>query len=167
MASTYKPITEIGQPASAVLRQAKLHHIGFAVRSIPKTVEGFAVSIGASWNGVIIHDPLQQVRVTFMSRHEPGPLIELIEPADAKSPISKFVSSGGGLHHFCYEVKSLDDELQLARSVGGLIVKRPLPAVAFEGRRIAWVFTRQKLLLEYLEATPGSIGESEPTGVET
>ena len=29
---------------------------------------------------------------------------------------------------------------------------RPLPAVAFENRRIAWVFTREKLLLEFLES---------------
>src|SRR5580704_5890256 len=126
MASTYKPTTEMAKSGPALLQGAKLHHIGFAVRSISRSVENFAASIGASWNGEVIHDPLQQVRVTFMSHDIPGPLIELIEPADEKSPISKFVSSGGGLHHFCYEVKSLDDELVLARSVGGLIVKRPL-----------------------------------------
>jgi methylmalonyl-CoA/ethylmalonyl-CoA epimerase len=156
MASTYKPAVEMAKSGPTLLRGAKLHHIGFAVRSISRTAEGFAASIGASWNGEVIHDPLQQVRVTFMSRDVSGPLIELVEPAEVKSPISKFVSSGGGLHHFCYEVNSLDDELRLARSVGGLIVKRPLPAVAFGGRQIAWVFTRQKLLLEYLEAATGS-----------
>jgi methylmalonyl-CoA/ethylmalonyl-CoA epimerase len=157
MASTYKPTIDMGKSATTVLRGAKLHHIGFAVSSISRTVEGFALSIGACWNGEVIHDPLQQVRVTFLSRDVPGPLIELIEPAELKSPISKFVSSGGGLHHFCYEVNSLDDELRLARSVGGLIVRRPLPAVAFGGRRIAWVFTRQKLLLEYLAAAPDGV----------
>lgn len=159
MASTYKPAVETDKSGPKLLQGAKLHHIGFAVRSISRTVEGFAASIGAFWKGEVIHDPLQQVRVTFMSRDVPGPLIELVEPADEKSPISKFVSCGGGLHHFCYEVNSLDDELQLARTVGGLIVKRPLPAVAFGGRRIAWVFTRQKLLLEYLETAPGGAEE--------
>jgi hypothetical protein len=31
------------------------------------------------------------------------------------------------------------------------IVRAPTPAVAFEGRRIGWVYTKSKLLLEYLE----------------
>jgi hypothetical protein len=31
------------------------------------------------------------------------------------------------------------------------VVKNPLPAVAFGGRRIAWVYTPEKLLVEYLE----------------
>jgi hypothetical protein len=34
---------------------------------------------------------------------------------------------------------------------GALIMRRPKPAVAFEGRRIAWMLTREKLLVELLE----------------
>jgi len=33
-----------------------------------------------------------------------------------------------------------------------VIVSPPLPAAAFDGRRIAWVVTKDKLLLEFLEA---------------
>ena len=157
MTSTDKAIAEVGNAATTVLRGATLHHIGFVVQSIARTAEGFANAIGAHWDAQVIHDPLQQVRVTFMSRGDSAPLIELIEPAEPKSPVSNFVSAGGGLHHLCYEVTSLDDELRFARSVGSLVVKRPLPAVAFGGRRIAWVVTKQNLLLEYLEATLGSV----------
>jgi len=138
--------------ASTILHGATLHHIGFAVASITAVAPGFAVSLGARWDEKIIHDPLQQARVTFLSRSDGGPLVELVEPAGPGAPLSKFVSAGGGLHHLCYEVKSLDEEVRLARSVGSLIVRPPVPAVAFAGRRIAWLFTKQKLLVEYLEA---------------
>jgi methylmalonyl-CoA/ethylmalonyl-CoA epimerase len=112
----------------------------------------FAHSIGAQWGGEIIHDPLQAARVTFMRWGGPeAPAIELVEPAGENSPLRKFVMKGGGLHHVCYEVDSLDIQLEQSRAAGCLVVKNPLPAVAFGGRRIAWVYTRQKLLVEYLE----------------
>jgi methylmalonyl-CoA/ethylmalonyl-CoA epimerase len=77
--------------------------------------------------------------------------IELVEPAAPDSPVVNFLRKGGGLHHLCYEVSDLEAHLSRMRERGGMVVKRPLPAVAFENRRIAWVFTRQKLLLEFLE----------------
>jgi len=129
-----------------------LHHIGFVVGSIEKTVDRFARSISAQWDGQIIADPLQGVRITFL-RSVASPsesLIELVEPAGAKSPVENFLKRGGGLHHLCYEVDSITAQLQLSRSLGGLVVRQPMPAVAFGGRQIAWVYTADKLLTEYL-----------------
>jgi hypothetical protein len=37
------------------------------------------------------------------------------------------------------------------RSRGAAIASRPKPAVAFNGRRIAWVITAEKFLVELLE----------------
>jgi hypothetical protein len=34
-----------------------------------------------------------------------------------------------------------------------LVVKRPKPAVAFGGRRIAWMLTAEKMLIEFVETT--------------
>lgn len=34
---------------------------------------------------------------------------------------------------------------------GAIIARRPKPAVAFQGRRIAWMLTAEKLLVELLE----------------
>ncbi len=129
-----------------------LHHIGFVVGSIEKTVDRFARSISAQWDGHIIADPLQGVRVTFLrSIASPSEaLVELVEPVGAKSPVQNFLKRGGGLHHLCYEVDSLTAQLQLSRTLGGLVVRQPMPAVAFGGRHIAWVYTADKLLTEYL-----------------
>ncbi|MGA8215534.1 MAG: VOC family protein [Candidatus Sulfotelmatobacter sp.] len=130
---------------------ALLHHIGIVVPQIRPVLEGFAASIGAQPDSEIIYDPLQEVSVAFMRPSTPGPAVELIEPAAENCPVSNLARSGGGLHHLCYEVNDLEAELEIARSHGGIVVRKPLPAVAFGGRRIAWVFTRYKLLLEYLE----------------
>jgi methylmalonyl-CoA/ethylmalonyl-CoA epimerase len=130
----------------------KLHHIGFVVLSIQESAESFACSLGATWDGNIVFDPLQKVRVTFFQGHNPtDPLIELVEPGEPESPVSRFLGRGGGLHHLCYEVKDLDSHLEFCRSVGTTIIRPPVPAAAFDGRRIAWAITRKKLLIEYLE----------------
>jgi methylmalonyl-CoA/ethylmalonyl-CoA epimerase len=140
------PISENWAP------QGSFHHVGFVVASIEKSAESFAQSLGAEWDGHIIHDPNQGVRVTFLrSRHAADPLFELVEPAGENAPVQAFVQRGGGLHHVCYEVENLEEALARMRAVGGLITRPPLPAVAFAGRRIAWVYTKNKLLIEYLE----------------
>ena len=130
----------------------KLHHIGFVVFSIQESAESFAVSLGATWDGNIVFDPLQKVRVTFFQGHNPtDPLIELVEPGGPESPVSRFLERGGGLHHLCYEVKDLESHLAFCKSVGTIIIRPPVPAVAFDGRRIAWGMTKRRLLMEFLE----------------
>jgi methylmalonyl-CoA/ethylmalonyl-CoA epimerase len=132
--------------------QGSFHHVGFVVASIQKTVKEFASSLGAQWDGVIVHDPNQKVCVTFLQSSNPAdPLFELIEPAGEDSPVLISARKGGGIHHVCYAVDSLEEQLERCRSQRALVVRRSTPAVAFGGRRVAWVYTRNKLLIEYLE----------------
>jgi len=129
-----------------------LHHVGFVVESIAEVGHYFARSVGARWDGKVSCDPLQEADVAFLWNDGAGcPMIELVQPSGSASPLHRFLKRGGGLHHLCYEVDSLQIQLESSRLSGALIVKPPLPAVAFGGRCIAWVYTRQKLLLEYLE----------------
>jgi methylmalonyl-CoA/ethylmalonyl-CoA epimerase len=130
----------------------KLHHIGFVVSSIQESAEGFIESLGASWDGKIIFDPVQKVHVSFFQgRNTADPLIELVEPGEPKSPISTFLERGGGLHHLCYEVEDLDAHLTFCKSVGTIIIRPPVQAVAFGGKRIAWGVSKKRLLMEFLE----------------
>lgn len=138
-------LSEVGAPPF-------LHHIGYVLAAIPELAEGFARSLGATWNGQIIHDTLQMVHVTFLAPPVSGqPLVELVAPAGKESPVTSFLERGGGLHHLCYEVDNLEEQFEAVRASGDVIVRPPLPAVAFGNRRIAWVSTRQRLLIEYLE----------------
>jgi len=131
----------------------RLDHVGFVVSSIEKSLPGFVQSLGGKWDGTVFDDPHQKVRVTFLEVRHGDSRIELIEPNAEDAPVSGFLTAkGGGLHHLCYEVDDLDAELASARSRGARIAKRPHPAVAFDGRRIAWIITAEKLLVELLEA---------------
>ena len=129
------------------------HHVGYVVKSIDAQAGGFAKSLGATWDQKIIHDPLQGAKVTFLRTPGQGDAqIELVEPASDDSPVSRFLQKGGGLHHLCYEVEDLAEHLKAMRAAGCVVVRAPLPAVAFENRLIAWALTRERLLLEFLEA---------------
>jgi methylmalonyl-CoA/ethylmalonyl-CoA epimerase len=132
----------------------RLHHVGYVVADIETAMPGFLRSLGAEWDGQIFHDPLQKVKVAFLSTSPHDPQIELVEPAGDDSPVLRFLQErGGGLHHVCYEVADLEQQLSEFRARGAIIAKRPKPAVAFAGRRIAWVITAEKLLVELLEET--------------
>jgi methylmalonyl-CoA/ethylmalonyl-CoA epimerase len=133
-------------------RKAVLHHLGCVVPSISATADAFAASMSASWDGQIIHDPLQRVRVAFLKPVDTrNPVFELVEPASADSPVTNFLKKGGGLHHVCYEIDDLESGLREAQSGGFVMVSAPKPAVAFGGRRIAWICSKNRLLMELLE----------------
>jgi len=132
----------------------RLHHIGFVVSSIEAAMPSFVRSMLAEWDGRSFDDPLQKAKVTFLTTRAGDAQIELVEPLGEDSPVRRFLEEkGGGLHHLCYEVNDLEQELSDFRSRGAVIAKRPKPAVAFGGRRIAWVITAEKLLVELLEAS--------------
>jgi methylmalonyl-CoA/ethylmalonyl-CoA epimerase len=130
-----------------------MHHVGYVVKDIEHSAGGFVQSLNATWDGKVFEDPNQKVKVTFLSTGDNQTQIELVEPNAPDAPVLKFLQEkGGGLHHVCYETDNLDHELAAMRAQGGIIAKRPKPAVAFEGRRIAWVMTAERLLVELLES---------------
>ena len=51
----------------------------------------------------------------------------------------------------CYEVADLAAALAELRAKGCLVISKPVPAVAYGGRKIAWCFTPTQQLLELLE----------------
>lgn len=133
----------------------RLHHVGFVVGSIESSIRGFRHSLGMTWDGAIYHDPTQKVRVTFLATGPNCAQIELVEPASGDSPVTKFLAKGGGQHHLCYEVDNIEEALGVFKSRRSVIVQRPCPAVAFNGRRIAWFVTPEKLVVELLEKQLG------------
>jgi methylmalonyl-CoA/ethylmalonyl-CoA epimerase len=143
----------------------RLHHAGLVVSSIAAGIEDFSKRLGVKFNGPVTHDPNQRVKVCFLDLGDS--VVELVEPAAPDSPVGRFLQKGGGLHHLCYEVNDLDAELQFLGSRGTVITSPPLPATAFANRRIAWVMTGQRLLLELLEAEPAHhISKPSSTGPE-
>jgi methylmalonyl-CoA/ethylmalonyl-CoA epimerase len=142
-------------PGPLLCGNAVLHHLGFVVTSISAAAEDFATFMSARWDGRIIHDPIQQVRVAFFyPLDRRNPVYELVEPASDASPVNHFLKKHRGLHHVCYQIDDLELTVREARRVGLVLVAPPAPAVAFSGRRIAWVCSRSRLLIELLEREP-------------
>ena len=130
----------------------RLHHMGFVVADIAAAMPSFVHSMAAEWDGKIFEDPLQKAKVAFLTTRAGDAQIELVQPLGETSPVQRFLQErGGGMHHLCYEVADLEAELAAFRSRGASIASRPKPAVAFGGRRIAWVVTSEKFLVELLE----------------
>ena len=135
-----------------------MHHVGFVVQDIEAGMAGFTRSLGATWDGRVYEDPRQKVKVAFLRTRPEDPQIELVQPAGDDSPVLRFLQEkGGGMHHICYQVADLAAGMAEMKSRGALIVRRPAPAVAFDGRPIAWVLTPEKLLVELLEMAPRSL----------
>ena len=143
-------------PASVGL--LRLHHVGFIVASIDNALPGFLLSLGAQVITGKIHDPLQKVNVLFLKPSEGDySQIELVEPATPDSPVGRFLAQqGGGMNHLCYEVGDIEASLEAMKQRRSVIVSKPKPAVAFGGRRVAWAVTRERLLVELLEAGEGN-----------
>ena len=147
----------------------RFHHVGYVVPSIARTVESFQRSLGAQWDGRVYEDPHQRVKVTFLVTRPGDPQFELVEPAGENYPVRRFLEEqGSGLHHVCYEVDDHEGTMAGWKTRGSLIARRPKHAVAFQGRRIAWMLTAEKLLVELLEtaAPPIPVGGGSSQGAK-
>ena len=129
-----------------------LHHIGCVVDSIENRAESYRLALGSVSVSRIFDDPIQRSRVAFLDLPTPGAVqLELIQPMAPDSPVARFLEKGGGLHHLCYEVDDLAAQIRLMKERRAILIRAPQPAVAFEGRHIAWMRTPDALLIEYLE----------------
>jgi len=95
-------------------------------------------------------DEVQKVKVAFVDCGG-GVSLELIEPLTVDSPVTRFLKGGGGLHHLCYEVDDIDEAVDDLRGQGALLVCSPVPAAAFNGKKIAFLYLYKKSLIEIVE----------------
>ena len=128
------------------------HHLGVAVKSIAKAIPIYQDLFGYELLSGPFDDPIQCVSVCFLRSQTAGDIIvELVAPLGENTPIDRVLKAGGGAYHVCYEVENLDATLATLKSKRCIIVSGPVPAVAFNNRRIAWLFTPTQQLIELLE----------------
>lgn len=134
------------------MNPSRVHHVGYVTPSIAEWAKKYVAVTGLAWDGRIIVDPLQMVKVAFLaSGYQGDAMIELVEPAGRRSPVNRFLASGAGLHHVCLEVVDLGAHISASRTSGCTLVRVPMPAVAFGGRKIAWITTPDGQLIELLQ----------------
>jgi methylmalonyl-CoA/ethylmalonyl-CoA epimerase len=132
----------------------KLRHVGVAVKSLEPTTEALSSLFGYKVVSGPFDDPIQKVTVNFLAKSDQDVAeIELIAPLTEDSPITSILAKcGGAAYHLCFETSDLDQAIVHAINNGCILLGQPAPATAFQGRRIAWIYTRSRQLFELVEA---------------
>jgi methylmalonyl-CoA/ethylmalonyl-CoA epimerase len=139
----------------------KLNHIGVVVQDIGESIEIFQ-TLGLCQATHPEPDPIQRVSAVFISAGNEGSVsIELLQPLDDQSPVSKFLTQrGGGLHHLCFEVDDIEETTEALRKRGLKMVRPPVECVGYDRSfglggtkptRIAFFLLANKLLIELLQ----------------
>jgi methylmalonyl-CoA/ethylmalonyl-CoA epimerase len=137
-----------------IIPDFKLLHVGVAVPSLDPATESLSTLFGYKVVSGPFDDPIQKVRVNFLAKSDNDVAeIELIAPISDDSPVRSMLNkNGGGAYHLCFETSDIEAALTHAKSNGCIVISPAVPAVAFQGRRIAWIYTRSRQLFELVEA---------------
>ncbi len=128
-----------------------IDHIGVVVKSINESIQHWEKVFGYKQITNIVHNTRQQVKVVFLEK-EDSVQIKLIEPFNENSPVFVFARKSGGLHHLCFRVPRLNEELDKLQEKHGLkIITKPQPGEAFENERIAFAYAKHGLNIELIE----------------
>ena len=95
----------------------RLHHVGIAVNSVAESIALFERLLGIKAHSVE-EAPCQQVKEAIF-RFDEGAEISLLEPTGPDSAIARFLKNRGeGIHHICFEVDDVDEELKAMAGKG-------------------------------------------------
>ena len=135
----------------------KLHHLAVVVGDIEGSAELYSRLLSLEPLGPVVRDPQQKVFVQFLAGKSLGNLqLELLSPAGDDSPVAEALAKGGGPNHLCFEVGDLDETITSARKDGCRVICPPVDAAAMQGRRIAFVFTPDQQVMEFVSASSDS-----------
>jgi methylmalonyl-CoA/ethylmalonyl-CoA epimerase len=138
---------------STAAQPMKVHHLGVAVPDVAAAIPVYESLLGQRLLSGPFDDPIQKVRVCFLGGGGAGDVvIELIAPLADDAPVHQYLKKGLGAYHICYEVLDMDRTLADLRTNGCLVISGPVPAVAFEGRRIAWLLMPTRQVIELVES---------------
>jgi methylmalonyl-CoA/ethylmalonyl-CoA epimerase len=138
-----------------------IHHVGVAVPSIDDAMHFYGDTLGLS-----LVDSLEladrQLKVAFVQTA--NMLIELLEPTDPNSTVSRFLERRGpGLHHLCFGTPDIRRHLRDLQDKGvELIDAAPRPGAHGE---VAFLqpYAALGVLVELIQPTDGTPATSEPT----
>lgn len=123
------------------------------VENIPEKREAYTL-LGYSARTGMIHDPAQTAYVQFFRLPGADHYLELVAPDGPESKLAKATTRRHPLNHLCYVVDDIVATCGLLEAHGWWLVSEPTPAIAFEGRRIAWLSSPDLLIVELVERGP-------------
>ena len=116
----------------------RLNHIAIAVPDITKASDMWKKALGANVSKPQTL-PEHGVKVVFIE--SPNTKVELLEPLNEDSPISKFLikNPNGGMHHICYEVGDLKSASKKLKEVGAKILGDGNPKIGAHGNPVIFL----------------------------
>jgi methylmalonyl-CoA/ethylmalonyl-CoA epimerase len=129
----------------------RLHHVGIVVHNINTAADDYVRRLGYELRSETLHDPTQTAYVQFLGLPGDPSLLELVSPDGPQSRLATALSKGGGLHHLGYATPRIESTCRDWRAAGFFLIHDPVPAVAFCGRRIAWLMSPDHVLVELVE----------------
>lgn len=120
----------------------KLHHLGIVVSNVQEASKQYAYFRGISYDSLYF-EYVKSQRVNICLVQEGSSYVEFIEPVNKYSPVYRFLSSGGGLHHICYEVDDVKEYIIKLKKYTRVIVK---PVVGFQNRTITFLYVKSDIL---------------------
>jgi methylmalonyl-CoA/ethylmalonyl-CoA epimerase len=130
----------------------KLHHIGIAVKVIKKSIHHHEKVLGYKLSSEIVFDPIQRCNVAMLHHPEDDKVgIELVEPVGEDAPVVNHLKKNIHLYQLAYEVENIEVALTKARKNGSIIISQPKPSVLFNQKKIAFIFTPDRYIIELVE----------------
>ncbi len=129
---------------------SSLDHIGIAVSDLEAAMEDYVQKLGFKLEARE-SVPTEHVNVAMLRAGTSR--VELLEPTDDSSAISRFLQSGKkGIHHLAFEVEDIEKELAMFREKGVTIIE-PAPREGAGGCKVAFIHPKstQGVLLELVE----------------
>ena len=118
----------------------KLHHVGIVVPKIQDSLGEITKYLKFETIGLPTPVGSQKVNICFLKIGEP--FLELIEPIEESSPVAEFAKKGGGIHHLCFEVKDIHQQVNEMSKKGATVLVKPVKG--FDDRLIAFVDLNMK-----------------------
>ena len=125
----------------------RFHHIGVACRDLERE-EAAYTALGYRRESGEFDDPGHGIRGVFLEGV--GPRLELVMDRPGSSVLEPWLRRRSTVYHFGYEVDDLGRAIAESVTVNAKLLVPPRPAVAFDGRSVAFVILRNAMLLELI-----------------
>lgn len=125
------------------------HHFGIACKDLDREQAQYEL-LGYEPEGADFSDAVQGIRGRFLVGG--GPRLELLVALPGSTVLDPWLQAGHRIYQQAFEVDDLAEAIEFLEGKGARTVVEPVPAVAFEGRQIAFLMQRNMAMIELIEA---------------
>ena len=124
------------------------HHLGIATRSIDIEYNQW-IRFGYKKEAEAFEDISQGVRGIFLVGT--GPRLELLEPLENSKTLNPYLEKGIGFYHYGYKTKDISKSKDSLVLDGFKIIRKPMPAIAFNGKEICFLINSSLKMIELIQ----------------